>query len=152
MDKHPPGFKNEVIRVRPAVPEVIRNYPEKRFWKVTDAPFLSKSYLKFYLWGGLFWFSSYAAGIWVVWKFNLFNQKIWRGNYTQQVETATEFPDLDDSLLYPAKDTFTQKFREREKQRLEQIQRAKLKRREAGETKTTNAAPVIPNVAQAKIG
>lgn len=146
MNRQPPeiGFRNEVTRVRPAVPEVIKNYPEKRFWKMTDAPFLSRNYLKYYFWGSVFFIGSYVVAGWVIVKFDFFKGNLYRGTHGAQKMVLEELPSLDDRLVYPDNDTFTGKFKARERQRLEQIKQAKLEQIAKFKAANEAAAKVEP--------
>lgn len=119
-----------MVRVRPAVPKVIKNYPEKRFWRLVDAPFLSKSYYHVYFWGSIFLVGSYGLGCWVILKYNLFNKNMYRGNIRTEVDVINEYPDLEHNLIFSDGPSFTEKFKAREQQRLEQIRQAKLKQKE----------------------
>lgn len=125
-NKPPVGFKNEVVRTRPAVPVPI-NYPERRFWRFVDAPLLSKSYVKVYIGFTLFTVLSYGIGLWAIKRFNLFQHKIFFGNFKQQADVIADFPDLDEAVVYK-RETFSEKFRKRELERLEQIRLAKAAR------------------------
>ena len=108
------GFKNEVARTRPNVPDVIRNYPEKHFWKFSDAPFLSKSYFKLYV--GYIAVFAISGGL-IVWarnRFNLFQSKIYTGNIEYETELLYDFPFLDEDKVYKTQE-FSEKFKQRQR-------------------------------------
>lgn len=127
MDKKPPliGFKNEVARIKRQVPDVIRNYPEKQFWRFVDAPFFSAGYFKIAAGYLVLMVSSGALGIWAIQRFNLMRHKIFRGNTMYESELMHEFPDLDERILVPKTPTFSEKFKQREKERTEELKKAK---------------------------
>lgn len=113
--------------MRPAVPKVI-NYPEKRFWRMVDAPWLSKSYYHVYFWGSVFLFGSYALSFWAVKKWNLFDKPIYRGNIKMETDILDQYPDLDQNVVFTKGETFTERFQAHEQKRLDEIQQAKLRR------------------------
>lgn len=130
MSKQPTikGFKNEVVRTKRQVPAVLKDYPERRFWRLVDAPLFSKSYLKIYVGYIAVMAGSFVIGLEAIKRFDLFQSKIFRGTFELESDVRGEFEDIDESLLFTA-NTFTDKFRQREKERLEQLRKAKEKRK-----------------------
>ena len=121
------GFKNEIERVRRKVPDVLRDYQDKRFWRMVDAPLTSRSYIKFYIGFTLFTIVTGGGGIYMIEKFKLFQSKAFRGNTAQEVQVMAEFPGLDEAKVYPIK-TFSEKYRQRELANLNKSEEAKQRR------------------------